>query len=166
MPCISLLEHVARSFMCAQTVITIFPTVKYFSAPSCSTSNNICRPTFFIYIVICFWSPFVCQKYFNIVYILHIVTPLFLRSTMLIWCFVFFCDEKPFIKWVSCMPVALMGVSCAQRKRGCDYEHFNGNKQKELKNIKTGLHMKCWNPYVLYKRVLFVCSRAWAGWWE
>ena len=25
---------------------------------------------------------------------------------------------------------------------------FNDNKQKQLKDIKTGLHMKCWDPCV------------------
>lgn len=37
---------------------------------------------------------------------------------------------------------------------------LNDNKQKELKDIEIGLHMKCWNPHVLCKCVLFVCSNA------
>lgn len=37
---------------------------------------------------------------------------------------------------------------------------FNDNKQKELKYTEIGLHMKCWNPHVLCKCVLIVCSRA------
>lgn len=41
------------------------------------------------------------------------------------------------------LPVALMGVSCAQRKReALTMKLFKGNKQKELKNVKIGLYMK------------------------
>lgn len=93
---------------------------------------------------------------------LHFVAPLFLCFARLIWCFIFLCDEKPFIKWLSCLPVALMGVSCAHRKRGCDCEAFNGNKQKtNWRTLSPGciwyaeIHMFCIN--------LFVCSSAWVG---
>lgn len=49
LPCISVLQHLAGSFMCARTVITTFLTEQYFKAPSCSTLNNICRHTFFFF---------------------------------------------------------------------------------------------------------------------
>lgn len=107
--------------MCAETVITIFPTVRYLKAPPCYLKLHMQAHILYLYSHI--FLMFVSLSEDVFVCLLHFVVSVFVFQNANLM-FYLLCDEKPFIKRVSCLPVALMGVSCAQRKRGCDCGAF------------------------------------------
>lgn len=96
--------------MFAETVITIFPTVRYLKAPLCYLKLHMQAHILYLYSHIFLMFVSLSEDVF-----------VFQNANLM---FYLLCDEKPFIKRVSCLPVALMGVSCAQRKRGCDCGAF------------------------------------------